>query len=395
MTRRFLIPYCGIMLALNAFSCDVLLPAFFAMQAEFGGSIAAIQAVVPIYLMAAATGQIVFGPASDRFGRRPVLFVGLGFYLVGCLLAFAASTLPTLYAARGLQGFGASCIVVLGRAILRDTHSGPDLARTLALAMAIFSLGPVCAPLFGIGVMAFGSWRLAFVGLSAIGLGLLIATQLAYRETNRSPDPEALRPAVLLGAARRVVTHPQSRHFLAVMTGLQITIVVLLASAPRIFRSAFGIESTGFAMLFALAALGIPLGQLINNHLLARIGVVAVTRRAAVFLLASVVSMAVLARTPLMNPALFTLLLFLFNLAFLVVLANSVGLVLDPHRTIAGTASALLGFITQLGGSALALAILPWLDGTIGSWSVVHLAIVAVVVTGVLLFVPSTKVESA
>ncbi len=386
MTKSFLIPLCGIMLALNAFSCDILLPSFFAIQQDLGVPIAAVQAVVPVFLLAMACGQIVFGPASDRYGRKPVLLVGIAIYIAGSLLALAAPSINTLYAARALQGFGASCIIVLARAILRDTHSGPELARAMALAMAILAIGPLCAPLLGVVTLALGGWRAAFAGLTALGFGLLTAVLLGYRETNLAPDPKALQSVMLQRAFNRVLTHPQSRHFMLVLALLNATIVLLVASSPRIFQSAFGVEGLGFASLFAFAALGIVVGQLGNNWIIARLGVLATSRLAAAMLFATVLLTALLARTSMMGPLVFTGLLFLFNLTFLSLVANCVSLILEPHREIAGVASAVLGCLTQLSSSLLVLAILPWLDGGIASWSLVQLAIVTLVTVGVVTY---------
>jgi MFS transporter, DHA1 family, multidrug resistance protein len=373
MSRSFLITLCGIMLAVNALSCDILMPAFSAIQEHFGASITAVQAVVPIYLLAMACGQIIFGPASDRFGRRPVLLVGIIFYIAGSLVALAAGSINGLYAGRALQGFGASCLIVLGRAILRDTHSGPDLARAMAMAMAVITIGPLCAPLLGVGLVAAGGWRAVFGGLTVLGL---------------SPDPEALRPTVLQRAFGQVLRNPQSSVFTVILTLLISTVILLVSSAPRIFKSEFGLEGFDFALLFAVAALGLAAGQVVNTRLISRLGVLATTRLAAGLLLGCVAVTALLVQTGLMTQAVFIGLLALFNMTFLVLVANSVSLILEPHREIAGTASAVLGCLTQLGGSLLALVILPFLDGQIASWSLVQLVLVAGATLGVFSYQP-------
>jgi MFS transporter, DHA1 family, multidrug resistance protein len=376
------------MLAVNALSCDILMPAFSAIQEHFGASITAVQAVVPIYLLAMACGQIIFGPASDRFGRRPVLLVGIIFYIAGSLVALAAGSINGLYAGRALQGFGASCLIVLGRAILRDTHSGPDLARAMAMAMAVITIGPLCAPLLGVGLVAAGGWRAVFGGLTVLGLGLLAAILWRYRESNLSPDPEALRPTVLQRAFGQVLRNPQSSVFMVILTLLISTVILLVSSAPRIFKSEFGLEGFDFALLFAVAALGLAAGQVVNTRLISRLGVLATTRLAAGLLLGCVAVTALLVQTGLMTQAVFIGLLALFNMTFLVLVANSVSLILEPHREIAGTASAVLGCLTQLGGSLLALVILPFLDGQIASWSLVQLVLVAGATLGVFSYQP-------
>ena len=133
MPRSFLIPFCGVMLALNAFSCDMLLPAFYAIARDLDTGIERVQAVVPIFLAAAAIGQIFFGPASDRFGRKPVLLVGLVLYVVGSVAAMLAPNIEILYAARMSQGLGSACGVVLARAApegnIRHRRDDPSSTR--------------------------------------------------------------------------------------------------------------------------------------------------------------------------------------------------------------------------------------------------------------------------
>jgi MFS transporter, DHA1 family, multidrug resistance protein len=391
MNRPFIIAFCGVMLALNAISCDMLLPGFFTIQADLGTTIERVQATVPVFLMAAAAGQIIFGPASDRWGRRRVLVPGLVFYLAGSVVAIYAPTIEILLLARFLQGFGASCAVVLARAILRDTHGGTELARAMALSMAIFAIGPLLAPITGVGLMAVGGWRATFVGQCAVGLALLAVTLLLYRETNAEPNPNALNVASLRAAAGRVIRHPQSRHFMLVCILLQTAVIIFIVNMPRLFKSTFGIESTGFALLFALGAIGIIIGQLISNRVIGRIGVLPTLRGAALLLVVTVLLMWIAARIGAPSVAIFTALLFVFNLSFLVVFTNSVSLVLDPHRDIAGMASALFGSMTQLVGNSAALIIVPWVDGRMSTWTSVHLALVAALVALIWTFQPAPQ----
>ena len=159
MSRTFLVTFCGLLLTLGAFSCDIMLPAFWSMERELGAPIALVQAVVPVFLLSSACGQLLFGSASDRFGRRPVLLGGLACYLAGTALGLLAQSIDVVLAGRVLQGLGSACGVVVGRAILRDRHSGAALAQTMSLAMAIFAVGPILAPLLGYALVSLGGWR--------------------------------------------------------------------------------------------------------------------------------------------------------------------------------------------------------------------------------------------
>jgi DHA1 family bicyclomycin/chloramphenicol resistance-like MFS transporter len=389
VSRRFLIPFCGVLLALVAFSCDILLPAFFDMSRDLGTPIERVQAVIPIFLMAAAVGQLLFGPLSDALGRRPVLLVGLGLFLTGSIVCGLAPSIGPLYVGRALQGTGAACGVVLARAILRDTDSGSALARTMALATAIFSIGPLSAPLIGAGLVALAGWRGTFVAVAAVGMGVIGAAWFRLAETNLAPDRTALQPARLRTSFVRVIRHPQSRFFLGVATLLQVYVVTFVASAPRLFHAQFGLDALGTGVLFAVGATGIVLGQLISNRAIARFGVVPTARVAAALYFIDMVVIALLLSAGALTLPVFVPLLIVLNSSFLVVMANAISLVIDPHREIAGFASSTFGFVSQFAGSLMALLLLPLIEADMGAWSRLQLVICGLVLAATLAYRPA------
>jgi DHA1 family bicyclomycin/chloramphenicol resistance-like MFS transporter len=379
VSRISLIAFCGLLLSVSAFSCDVTLPAFWDMQAEFGVPIDWVQAIVPVFLIFQAIGQLIFGPVSDRFGRRPVILVGLVVYLAGAAIAGLAQSIGAVHGGRIAQGFGSACGIVVGRAVLRDVSHGPALARSMALAMAIFALGPISAPLVGYGLVAMSGWRGVFIGMGLFTALLLAWGAFWFKETNASPDATALRPDRLRESLRRIVTHPQSRYFLIVAAGTQYGIISFVANGPRFFKSAFGIDGLEFALLFAATGLGIVLGQIANSRLIARLGVLATTRIASVVLLTVTTTVVVLALAGGLSGWLFTALMFTFNTSFLVVIANSASLVIDPHREIAGFASSAYGFFTQITASIAAIVTVPLFAGALLPWSLVMLGVTGAV----------------
>jgi DHA1 family bicyclomycin/chloramphenicol resistance-like MFS transporter len=393
VSRTALIAFCGLLLSVSAFSCDITLPAFWSMQHDLATSIELVQAVVPIFLMAQATGQMAFGPVSDRFGRRPVIMGGLGLYLAGTVIALAAHSIGAVHLGRAAQGFGSACGIAVGRAVLRDVSHGPALAQAMALAMAIFALGPISAPLLGYGLVALGGWRAIFLGMALFAAGLLAFAFMRFEETNTRPDADALRPGRLLQSLRRIFRNRQSRYFMVVAAATQFGIISFVSNAPRFFKQAFGIEGLQFALLFAATGLGIVLGQVANNRVIAELGVLATTRVAAFVLLAVTAIMVALSLMVALPGWLFACLMFSFNTSFLVVMANAASLVIDPHREIAGFASSAYGFFTQMTASAAAVLTLPLYDGALLPWALSMLGVTGVVCFALMVYRPAATAQ--
>lgn len=389
MTNRFVILLTGLLLGLNAFANDILLPTFTTIASDLNTPIESVQALIPIFLIAAGCGQLYSGPASDRYGRRPLLVVGLSLFIVGTAICAIAQSIFGLQVGRVVQGLGAAFGVVVARATLRDTQSGPALARSMALAMSIFSFGPIAAPLVGVGLLYIGGWRATFGGVLIVALALLLLTLWGHRETHQNRNPHALEPSRMLAAVLRVLKHPQSRRYLAVACLQQALIIIMISNSPRLFKSAFGIEGFWFAFLFALTALGIVIGQFTNHRIIAWLGTVKAARAAGVLLLIDCLAMALLFRMGWLTAPVFIAAITIFNMGFLVVLANAASLVLDPHPEIAGVTASLFGFATQISGSVIALMTLEWIQGQMLNWTLLMAALSAAVVT--LLFTPMRR----
>jgi DHA1 family bicyclomycin/chloramphenicol resistance-like MFS transporter len=388
MSRAFLVLFTGLLLALNAFSNDITLPAFWSMERSFGVPIEEVQAIIPVFLFCSAFGQLFFGPASDAYGRKPVILVGVSLYITGAVIAVFAGSITTMLWGRALQGFGSACGAVIARAILRDVHSGTELARTMAFATSIISLGPIMAPMVGYGLVLLGDWQGIFVGMAFYGIMLAAMVVIRIEETNTSPDPTAIQPSRLLASFVRVFSNHQSRYFILLSGINTFAILTYVANAPRLYRGAFGIEGAAFTLLFAVTGSGIVIGQYLNALLIARLGVMAATRLASSSLAVVAVLIALLTHTGTLSLISFAALMLIYNAAFLVVMSNSVSMIIDPHREIAGFASSVFGFASQLTGGVLVYLTFPIFKGSMGAWSLGILVITLTVTAAVWVYRP-------
>lgn len=374
MNPLAIVIYCGVLMSISSFAIDITLPAFPEMVARLGSPYATVQWTVTTYMFCAGIAQLVWGPASDRFGRRPTLAAGLSLFLVGSVLTALAPTIEWLLAGRAIQGFGAGAAIVLARAVLRDLYSGQELARNLALAWAFFAVGPILAPLIGAAVLVPFGWRAVFAALALLGVALLLPL-LAFRETIAKPSPDAMRPSVLRARLVRLFVHPQSRYFL-LLSGLVMSIMVFnLSALPRVYDISFGVTGVAFALLFALHGTGIVVGQLINRRLIPVLGTVPAMLVANAVLILSAALMLTFTLAGLINAYLMSALLVLFATGYLVVFSNASALVLDPHGDIAGFAAAVLGVASQIGAAMIVSGLVVIAGGSALAYTTVLLCV--------------------
>lgn len=368
--NRGLVIYAGLITALGAFAVDSTLPMFVAMAAELGTGVDALPQTITVFLFAIGIGQLIFGPLSDRYGRRPVLAVGLSLNLIGALVCYFASTLDTMLLGRVIQGFGSGVGPAVGRAMLRDRFTGDELARQFAISVAVFSIGPIVGPLLGVSLVALGgSWRMIFGCMVLLSAGLLVVLVTRLPETLTTQRLDALKPRVLVRDAKAIVGHPQSRYFMAMGVLSYVIIVFVLAGSPVVYAENFGVTGALFAILFALHAIGIIIGQVLNHRSISRFGSVGTALWAACWMALVLASMWGVSAAGLADAYVISGLIVLFAVGFLTVQVNSNALAMTPHGRIAGFAASFLGSSGQIIGSIVASAVLPLVGFSLTRWT--------------------------
>jgi DHA1 family bicyclomycin/chloramphenicol resistance-like MFS transporter len=371
-SREFL-AIVALCMAMAALSIDLMLPAFPEMRAAFGLDEGAteISLVITGFFVGLGFGQLVYGPLSDRFGRKRVLYAGIAVYVLGAMASTRAESLGAFVACRVVWGFGAACPRSLALAILRDTFEGDRMARAMSNVMATFILVPVVAPAIGAGLLAIGSWQLT-LWVPVVMAGLLTALiALRLPETLPVEQRRSVAPRALVGAAGAVVRNRQTMAFCVASTFLFGIMTSYVGSTQVIVEEVFDADDL-FPFIFGALAIGLAIGSLLAARLVTRVGLARLVRFGALYAVASAAVLATVALATDGHPP-----LWLFVVASGLMLPSVTALVpntntaaMAPLGHIAGMAAAIIGTISTIGGALLGSFVDEAFDGSVVPFSV-------------------------
>ena len=367
--RPLLLALLALLSAFTPLSIDMYLPALPVIATDLRGTAGDIQLTLSAFLIAFGFGQIFYGPAGDRFGRRPVILTGLATYIaasIGCAFAAEAGHLVLL---RVLQGLAACGGVVLARTMVRDLAEKDQAARAMSLMHACSSIAPMLAPLIGGQVLWFFGWRAIFWVLALIGVLAWVATWLRLPETLR---PEYSQPLHLGSVLKRYGELVRHRAFMGyALTGAFqfAALFSFLSGSPFVFIERYGIEPRTYGLIFGAQVMFLTVASLTNARFVPRVGAQRMLRSAVI--VPAIVGPAVLvmglveARTGAIGLWPFLPLFVLQIASNSFIGANAIAMALQRYPHMAGTASSLMG-VMQFGLGALFGAIVGQaFDGTI------------------------------
>jgi DHA1 family bicyclomycin/chloramphenicol resistance-like MFS transporter len=361
--RLFLVVL-GSLIAFGPLSLDMYLPAFPRLQAVFGADVSAVQLTMSVFVVGYAIGQFVHGPISDRVGRRPVLMAGIVLYVVTSAACALATSIEALIGLRFLQAFGASVGTVLGRAIIRDLETGPAAARMLSLALMGVSVAALVAPLLGGQVLRFADWDVIFWIQALIGV---FAIALAYAMIPETLPVERRRHTPYTHVAHDCLTvlrHRQALAFIFCGALSFATMFAQLSGTPFVYIGIFGVAPENFGWLFAANIIAVMAGSWLNSRLVVRLGLR--TMMIAAMLVAFTGGALLLVMAWLDAGGLMGIVIPIVILMspHNVINANAGAAALEYFPHIAGTASALLGFVRFGMGAISGVAVGLLYDGT-------------------------------
>jgi DHA1 family bicyclomycin/chloramphenicol resistance-like MFS transporter len=352
----------GVLVALPALGTDLYVPALPEVSRSLAAPVGATQATLTTYFIGLACGQIVWGPLSDRFGRKPVLAAGLVTLLLSSLIAAAADTVAAIAAARVGQGLGASSGALIGRTIVRDLYSHEAAARLLARITVVFSVVPVAAPLAGALLLQAGSWPSIFLAIGGVAVMLLVAVwrlQETAPSERRSIHPARIAAtfAAILGDRRFIAP------FLLILCA-QAGILAWVSNSSFTLVRGLGVSVVAFGLMFAGVMLGQIGGAWSSSRLVMRLGIARLLRVGTTMMMAAGVFAAALAWGGAAHwlAVVVPFALFLFGTA--IIMPNAIAAALTPFPHAAGSATSLIGAIGFGSGALISTLLGAVFDGS-------------------------------
>jgi len=345
------------LLALLAFSgtlaMHIFVPALPRAGADLGAGTGAMQMTISVYIFGLAVGQLVYGPLSDRFGRRPVLMGGLVIYLLAGIACGLAPGIHPLIVARLFQALGGCAGLVLARAIVRDTSPPAETARRLALMNLMITVGPGVAPMIGGAMAETLGWRSIFVALCGLGIANMVFTWRLLPETGK---PGAHSVAALARSYGHLLRSPAFLGY-AVGGGCATTsMYAFIAAAPFVFVDQLHRPSYEVGIYLAILIGGVWIGSMVASRLIGR---VPMGRLLVLANLVSVVAIMILLMAVLAGEfgvALTVAMLFVFTVGVGVAAPAALTQAVSVNPLVIGSASGLYGF-TQMAVGALCTAL--------------------------------------
>ncbi len=345
------------LVAFGAISTDLYLPSLPAIAVQFQAGAGSVQLTLSVFLVGFAVSQLVYGPLSDRFGRRPVLLAGLALYVAASLACALAGSLALLIVARFCQALGACAGVVLGRAIVRDLHEPAQAAKVLSYIASAMALAPALGPILGGYVEAWLGWRANFLLLVGFGALTWLACLSLLPETNSRRNPEATRIGRSLAIYRELAAHPLYRGYVLICAFGYAGIFAFISGSSFLLIEVLGLPPERYGLCFAAVVAGYMIGAFTSGRLTLRLGlerliaVGAVIGLAAGLLAAGLTLFAAPTVAGLVAPV------FLYLIGAGLMLPNAMAGAMGPFPERAGAASALLGFVQMVFAAGLGVLV--------------------------------------
>jgi MFS transporter, DHA1 family, multidrug resistance protein len=365
MPANLVVLFLSLLLGVQPITTDLYLPALPSITEGFGASMGQAQLTLTALLLAFGTSQLVWGPLSDRFGRRPILITGMAAYALASLGSVFASNMEMLIIWRAVQGVAMGAAVMCARAMTRDLYAPVDGARVMSKGLS--GLGVIAclsAPLGGLLTDLIG-WRAAMAALSVFGAVTLVLVCFKFEETLKARNLQALQPGTLLRTWGMIARHPTFWAYALLSASSYAGLFTFLATSSFVFIKVLGLSKTQYGLVMAVMSLSYITGTFMCRRLLVRYGLLRTVFLGACLTITAGVLLAGLAFMGIHSVAAVLGPFCIFMLGHGVHQSCGQSGAVGPFPQAAGAASALSGF----GMMVVAFGVGAWLgthmDGTV------------------------------
>ena len=348
------VPYSGI---------DINLPALAATGATLGVSPSQVGLTMSVFMLSLAVAPLIYGPVSDRFGRKPVIVFGVALFVVASLACMVTQSLPALLISRFVQGLGAAS-TGMTFAIIRDLFDEATARRKIANMVVAINVVTVIAPTAGAALLTIGGWRSIYAIQAGIGALLLLAVMLGFAESARLDPASRLAPETVIRSYVRVLNHPVSLAYILVGAAGGASVFAYVTGSSLFFIGVVGLRPDQYGLIFSACSAAVMGGALLDGRL-GRLGVSAASVLTIGLMLSAAVGVTLLATTLAgwAQPAVVAMLLMAVALAFGMTMPNIMNATMKPLPDIAGAVSAAAGSIQMTAGAAAGGLVAVLFDG--------------------------------
>ncbi len=352
------------LMSINALGIDTMLPALPAMGTALHiAEENSRQWIIAAYMLGFGASQLIYGPLVDRYGRKPILFVALSFFVLTCLAATFAVDFTTIILARILQGVAAAASRVLSVSIVRDRYSGRQMARVMSLSFIVFLAVPILAPSIGQLIMLVLPWQGIFYALAGWGLFVMIWATLRLPETLHPEDRRPITLSAIVKATATVLRTRASIGYTVASTLMFGGLMGFINSVQQVFADTFH-QPRIFAFAFAGCASFMAMASLLNSRIVERVGTRLVSHAALLGFVGFTGLHALVAGSGHETVWSFCILQAFTMGAFGLATSNFSSMAMEPVGHIAGSAASVQGTISTVGGAAIGITIGQMFDGT-------------------------------
>ncbi|MEH6404361.1 MAG: multidrug effflux MFS transporter [Sneathiella sp.] len=350
--------------ALGPLASDMYLPAFPHLESLFSVSALEVQWTLSVYILGIAIFQLVYGPLTDRFGRKTVLILGLFVFIGASAACFFATSIEQLTFLRFLQSIGICAAMVIPRAMVRDLYEREEAAKQYSRIGSIMGLAPAIAPILGGYIVIYYGWQGIFLFLTLFAVAISFVVIFFVEDSLKHKDLSALRPAMILRNYYELLTHAEFMGYALTAALCFSGMFAFISGSSFVFINVFGVSTEHFGYYFGLVVTGFILGTLLGPRVTQAFGLRSSLRFGVMVSASGGLIMLLFTLGSFHHPLAIVLPMFVYNIGVGFVMPQCQAGAMAPFPEKAGAASALTGFFILGLSAAVGLIVAELYDGT-------------------------------